>query len=266
MVIKQSVKPKSLARDITMFRNPNVKPTKCMAVLEVKAGSRGLLLSHVEYSAARATDPTEALATRDTLSSAFWGCKEFSNLYQYFNIANIQYQYMPSVPYTWGGNVAIKVIDDPLDESYQTTINQFVNAPSSLIVPVSSPSNVMRWAPRTGKKYCYSTYSLSQNSEYPTVAWNVLELNQSRSEGFGKLTISTFDLFDATGATPAIGTTVGKLIVTMNISYSSPIPINQTGMVRSPIYQPALSVPVVKADEIAETIKQTVDPVLPDMT
>jgi len=227
-----------------LFKSPDYKPIKTMAIIDVQVNNGLLSLSHVDTATNRAahpSDPTFPSSQTDnafTMAEVMWGCKQFAQLYQFFKIHKLTYQYIPTVAYTWTGTVAVRIVDDPTDATSTTAINEFVNAPSSMIAPVYAPSSVMTWVPSSGRKYCYSTTTFTQNLTYENTATGSFEFNQQRHESFGKLVFRGFDIKDASGADPAGTTTLGRLVVQMDISYQSPVPINQTTMESRSIYLP----------------------------
>lgn len=224
-----------------------------MATVAVYADERDVIFSHVDpYAAQRFPTPVQN-GSKVTLASSFWGCKEMSKLYQKYRINSIGYRYIPNVAYTWSGMVAAKIVDDPMDHYDTDSTNHFLNAPSAMITPVYMPSQNMTYRPRSGDRYCYSTQTITSDTAVQTDgAVGAQEYLTSRTESFGSLVIKAFEVYTPDGAVPPTNTLVGRLILTVDVTYMTPVPIGNDTTLRVPIYPVAIETPAPPASRNGE--------------
>lgn len=235
------------ATGLVLYKSPNTKPVKITGIFDLTKNNTRLSLSHVDMFKGKnyGDDPAAYLDDFVTpnLTSVFWGTRQFAQLYQYYKILKISYQYIPAVAFTWTGTVAVKIADDPLDETYVENINQFVNAPSSMIVPVYAPSATMTYYPRAQKKYCYGTISLTKEGTetFPLAGVNIVEFQQARLEGYGNMRMVPFDVLDASGNPVGGDVVYGRLMITLEMVYDTPVPIDQARVAKEVIKEVELT-------------------------
>lgn len=219
---------KKVAMGYAMYKAPTRKAIRTMAAIDILNGINTLALAHPDvYTSTAGLNALDGTPVQSTLATLMWGCKQMATLYQFFHIHRITYQWVPAVAFTWTGTVAAKIIDDAMDFSSNSTINQFMNAPSSMIVPVYAASSKQMYTPKPERKYCFGTYNVTPTFTANGAAMDVTKYMERRWESYGTFQVNTFDIKDPTGATPAGNLVLGRIIMTIDMSYDVPVPINQ---------------------------------------
>jgi hypothetical protein len=218
----------------------------------MQAQGRSTCLSHVDATTYQSTargptaDPVNPFIATN-FSNLFWGCKQFADLYQRYRLTALHFQWVPSTAFTWSGTIAIKIVDDPLDALFVDNVNQFMNAPASIICPVNMPSAPTSWTPKNQPvaKYCYNTYTLDSQSFQFTEAtgYSTINLMNYRDLSYGYLVFNPFGVLDGQGNAPDPATTIGRIIITAEMTYSQPIPIGQNRNSEVGIYPPKITAP-----------------------
>jgi hypothetical protein len=207
-------------------------------IIDLKVSPSSFHFTHVDANAASITDPLDAATSSFNMAKNLWGARQNASLYQFFRVNWISYQYVPVVSYTWTGTVASRVVNDPMDQAATNSgLTSYINAPSSFISPVYAPSSVMTWRPSQAKKYCFASITTDAPDQANQPAHVSLQKHlTSRMESYGKLQHQGFDVKDASGATPSGDTVIGRLVIKMNVTYSSPVPLVATDMDNKTIY------------------------------
>lgn len=223
------------ARMAALYRNPTMRNFRCGSVIDLKLGSTYLSLSHMDMASTQAVPLPD---TQNTFSSRFWGCKQFGQLYQRYRLVRFSYQWVPSVAFTWSGSVAMKVVDDPLDATFlNSSMETYMNAPSSTISPIYAPSPISSWSPRDMvKKFCCNTLTITQQDQQGAGvidnAFNVLPLTQARSTSYGTFVADTFGVTLPDGGVPDPSVILGRIVIVAELTYESPVPLHQTDELR----------------------------------
>jgi hypothetical protein len=242
MARKIGKKAAMVARATALTLVPSTKMVRCSAIIDIVNQPQAVQFSHVDYTEQQlATNNPQASYTQaNTFSTKFWGCKQFADLYQYFTMAGFTYQWVPSVAFTWSGTIAMKVTDDPLDNANVTTVNNFINAPSSVITAVYAPSQVTTWRPQQSKKFCYGNTAIDVNQDPIVGSLSLLPFTQARMQSYGNLNIETFGITDPTGAAPSDTVVLGRVLMTAMLMYDTPMPIGNDRNVSATIYLPKI--------------------------
>jgi len=249
MVNKAQVARRAPAKKFRVLKEfGNSNTINAMATIDVRAKTTNPLFTNVELTHVdvkhiplESSLPTSAETGHYTLASIFWGCDQMAQLYQKFTLLNVKYKYVPSVAYTWSGSVAAKIVTDPLDNGSSSTLNNFLNAPSSMLTPIYLPSQTMTYFPRQGTKMCYSTNTItSSGNQFAEGVVSPQEYLTSRQESYGKFQFMVFDPFQPDGSAPPDGTLVGRFILTATLRYIEPVPIGNTIKHKVAIYTPII--------------------------
>jgi len=238
---------------------PNSMRQRLVGVLDVTTAGIIFEFSHVDVTGYH-SNPLES-TNANNMNTHLWGAGKFAELFQHYQLTNFEYKYIPSVAYTWSGTTAIKYVNDPLDNSNGTTVNNFINAPSSFMTPIYLPAASGTVLTRQEKKFCFSSMmSVDPNQTGTDPYSEIIRLTQRRHQSYGYLHISTFGVTDPTGAAPSQSTIVGRVLLTLDVIYSSPIPLGQNTNTNVPIRLPfvaSTTTPPPFADEATTAEKQS---------
>lgn len=205
-------------------------------VIEVRSGANTptLALSHVvhNYPPGRNEYFFPPEDNVNTLSSSLWGCYQMAQLYKKWKLIRLTTKYVPSVPFTTGGTVAVGVVSDPLDSTNVAEIKHFVNAPMSYITPIHTGSKLSVYSPRDSTtKYTYNSQYISNLAAMdanPGAATETSTFMQAREQEYGGLHARVIGGINADGSAMPDGLLVGHLFVTMSLVYYDPVPIEST--------------------------------------